>query len=255
MSQRVEQLEFFTVPSPCVGVCNTDAKGYCQGCMRKREERFNWVAYTPAQQLEVIKQCKLRYKHKIQQSSSSRWDIGTYEDSGVEYQSDLFATLKEYVDRKDLGLSKEIEKELKEVLDETRDVDSLSHPAIKALFIIIRELFLPFVLSCLAAVFMEQSDFVRDIFRDVPKEQLKHEIKKQEFTEEYENYSVIIRNDIMRRDPSSKGEVIAFLDIGDVVEVLDIYNNWVYVRVEVGDDIETGWIVKGVSQSLKIREI
>jgi SH3-like domain-containing protein len=102
---------------------------------------------------------------------------------------------------------------------------------------------------------MEQSDFVRDIFRDVPKEQLKQEIKNQEFTEEYKNFSVIIRNDIMRRDPSSKGEVIAFLDVGDVVEVLDIYNNWVYIRVEVGDDIETGWIVKGVSQSLKIREI
>nr|WP_241751262.1 SH3 domain-containing protein [Vibrio vulnificus] len=59
----------------------------------------------------------------------------------------------------------------------------------------------------------------------------------------------------MRRDPSSKGEVVAFLDVGDVVEVLDIYNNWVYIRVEVGNDIETGWIVKGVSQRLNIRTI
>ncbi|ENN9904306.1 DUF1289 domain-containing protein, partial [Vibrio parahaemolyticus] len=51
----MEQLEFFTVPSPCVGVCTSDEKGYCKGCMRKREERFNWLNLTPAQQLHVIK--------------------------------------------------------------------------------------------------------------------------------------------------------------------------------------------------------
>ncbi|MCK6262908.1 DUF1289 domain-containing protein [Vibrio sp. ZSDE26] len=63
----MEQLEFFTVPSPCVGVCNVDPKGYCQGCMRKREERFNWLSMTPMQQLHVIKLCKLRYRRKMQQ--------------------------------------------------------------------------------------------------------------------------------------------------------------------------------------------
>ncbi|MBD1577324.1 DUF1289 domain-containing protein [Vibrio sp. S11_S32] len=57
----MDQLEFFTVPSPCVGVCSVDAKGYCQGCMRKREERFNWLAYTAAEQRHIIKLCKQRY--------------------------------------------------------------------------------------------------------------------------------------------------------------------------------------------------
>jgi predicted Fe-S protein YdhL (DUF1289 family) len=60
----VEQLEFFQVPSPCVGVCSTDEKGYCNGCMRKREERFNWMSMTPAQQLHVIKLCRQRYRRK-----------------------------------------------------------------------------------------------------------------------------------------------------------------------------------------------
>ncbi|WP_116927947.1 DUF1289 domain-containing protein, partial [Vibrio tasmaniensis] len=40
----MEQLEFFQVPSPCVGGCSSDDKGYCNGCMRKREERFNWMS-------------------------------------------------------------------------------------------------------------------------------------------------------------------------------------------------------------------
>ncbi|WP_391089769.1 DUF1289 domain-containing protein [Vibrio sp. NH-UV-68] len=63
----MEQLEFFTVPSPCVGVCTVDDKSYCQGCMRKREERFNWLAMTPTQQLHVIKLCRQRYLRKIKQ--------------------------------------------------------------------------------------------------------------------------------------------------------------------------------------------
>ena len=29
----MEQLEFFNVPSPCVGVCTVDDKGYCKGCL------------------------------------------------------------------------------------------------------------------------------------------------------------------------------------------------------------------------------
>ncbi len=60
----MEQLEFFTIPSPCVGVCSMDEKGYCLGCMRKREERFGWLEMTPAQQMHVIKLCKQRYYRK-----------------------------------------------------------------------------------------------------------------------------------------------------------------------------------------------
>lgn len=61
----MEQLEFFTVPSPCVGVCTADNKGYCQGCMRKREERFNWLTFSPAQQKHILKLCRQRYRRKI----------------------------------------------------------------------------------------------------------------------------------------------------------------------------------------------
>ncbi|MFB9215154.1 DUF1289 domain-containing protein [Vibrio sinaloensis] len=65
----MEQLEFFTVPNPCVGVCTVDEKGYCRGCMRKREERFQWLEMTPAQQLHVIKLCRQRYLRKLRQGN------------------------------------------------------------------------------------------------------------------------------------------------------------------------------------------
>ncbi|MCG3728294.1 DUF1289 domain-containing protein [Vibrio cincinnatiensis] len=60
----MEQLEFFHIPSPCIGICAVDDKGYCQGCMRKREERFTWLEMTPAQQLHVIHLCRQRYQRK-----------------------------------------------------------------------------------------------------------------------------------------------------------------------------------------------
>jgi predicted Fe-S protein YdhL (DUF1289 family) len=71
MGDRLEQLEFFVVPSPCVGVCTVDEKGYCRGCMRKRDERFNWLNMTPAQQLHIIKLCRQRYLRKIKRDQAN----------------------------------------------------------------------------------------------------------------------------------------------------------------------------------------
>jgi predicted Fe-S protein YdhL (DUF1289 family) len=61
----MEQLEFFDIPSPCIRVCEVDEKGYCKGCMRKREERFGWMDMTPAEKLYVIKLCRMRYRRKM----------------------------------------------------------------------------------------------------------------------------------------------------------------------------------------------
>ncbi len=59
------QLEFFDVPSPCVGVCQSDEKGLCLGCMRNRDERLQWNSYTSDDKQKVIKRCKSRKKRKL----------------------------------------------------------------------------------------------------------------------------------------------------------------------------------------------
>jgi len=59
-SDPQEQLELFPIPSPCVGRCQTDSRGYCIGCLRSREERFDWLKFSPAQQREIIRLCKQR---------------------------------------------------------------------------------------------------------------------------------------------------------------------------------------------------
>lgn len=55
-----EQLEFFPVPSPCRGICRTDGKGYCVGCFRSREERFQWMSFNDAQKRNILRLCQQR---------------------------------------------------------------------------------------------------------------------------------------------------------------------------------------------------
>ncbi|OLQ70471.1 Fe-S protein [Photobacterium proteolyticum] len=57
----MEQLEFFSIPSPCVGVCQVNERGYCKGCMRSRDERFNWQKMTADQQRNTLRLCRQRY--------------------------------------------------------------------------------------------------------------------------------------------------------------------------------------------------
>ncbi|SFN46126.1 hypothetical protein SAMN05216516_10814 [Izhakiella capsodis] len=56
-----EQLEFFPVPSPCRGICQADARGYCLGCQRSREERFSWGKYSDSEKREVLRLCRQRF--------------------------------------------------------------------------------------------------------------------------------------------------------------------------------------------------
>tara|TARA_B110000881_G_scaffold152603_1_gene135506 strand:- start:344 stop:688 length:345 start_codon:yes stop_codon:yes gene_type:complete len=58
------QLEFFDVPSPCIGVCQSDEKGLCMGCLRNRGERLNWISLTADDKQKVIKRCQQRKKRK-----------------------------------------------------------------------------------------------------------------------------------------------------------------------------------------------
>ena len=61
----MEQLAFFEIPSPCIGVCEANARGYCKGCFRSREERFNWQTYSDPQKREVIRLCQMRRQRAV----------------------------------------------------------------------------------------------------------------------------------------------------------------------------------------------
>jgi predicted Fe-S protein YdhL (DUF1289 family) len=62
------QLEFFDVPSPCVGICQSNDKGQCLGCFRTRVERQTWTNINSDEKQKVIKRCiqrKKRFDNKV----------------------------------------------------------------------------------------------------------------------------------------------------------------------------------------------
>jgi predicted Fe-S protein YdhL (DUF1289 family) len=61
------QLEFFDVPSPCIGMCQSDDKGHCLGCMRSRNERQDWKDFNNDEKKKVIKRCLQRKKRNKNQ--------------------------------------------------------------------------------------------------------------------------------------------------------------------------------------------
>lgn len=75
----MQQIELFPVPNPCVGVCQSNAKGYCLGCLRSRTERQKWHRMMPAEKLRVMDLCALR-KEKLKQiraKKQSNSDVDT----------------------------------------------------------------------------------------------------------------------------------------------------------------------------------
>ena len=60
----MQQPDFFTIPSPCIGVCEANAKGYCKGCLRSREERLYWQQMSDDQKHQVMRLLSRR-KNKI----------------------------------------------------------------------------------------------------------------------------------------------------------------------------------------------
>lgn len=79
-----EQLEFFDITSPCRGICQTDARGYCRGCLRSRQERFGWINMNDGQKREVLRLCHQRHLRAIRHVDAQRLDLD------VPHQTSLF---------------------------------------------------------------------------------------------------------------------------------------------------------------------
>ena len=50
-----QQFELFDIDNPCIGVCQSNKKGYCFGCLRSRAERQRWHHMTTEQRREVLR--------------------------------------------------------------------------------------------------------------------------------------------------------------------------------------------------------
>ena len=62
IKRLMHQLEFFELPSPCIGVCQSGPRGYCLGCFRSREERQHWLNVDDSTKRIIIRACNRRKK-------------------------------------------------------------------------------------------------------------------------------------------------------------------------------------------------
>ena len=61
----MEQLEFFNIPSPCIGVCTANSNGYCKGCFRSRDERIYWDKLSNIDRRKVARLCVIRRRKAL----------------------------------------------------------------------------------------------------------------------------------------------------------------------------------------------
>nr|WP_297348107.1 DUF1289 domain-containing protein [uncultured Glaciecola sp.] len=80
----MQQLEFFAIPSPCIGVCQSGPRGYCKGCFRSREERLHWLTIDDQTKRIVVKACNRRKQAWLRKKTDTK------QQTGLERQKSLF---------------------------------------------------------------------------------------------------------------------------------------------------------------------
>lgn len=91
----MEQIELFHIESPCRGICESSKTGYCKGCLRSREERFQWHEMNESQRRQVLQLCRARWQRIIkarQERLASDADKNLPYGMEGEDMPDLFST-------------------------------------------------------------------------------------------------------------------------------------------------------------------
>lgn len=66
----MDQLELFEIANPCIGVCQSNNRGYCLGCLRSREERFNWHLKPASERAHILRLLAQR-RARLQQKATT----------------------------------------------------------------------------------------------------------------------------------------------------------------------------------------
>lgn len=80
----MEQLEFFQIPSPCIGVCESNNRGFCKGCLRSRDERLYWLQMSDTQKQMVLQLCRQRQKALIARAKKAQQQSQSTDQSSTQ---------------------------------------------------------------------------------------------------------------------------------------------------------------------------
>ena len=84
-----QQFELFEIANPCIGVCQSNKKGYCFGCLRNRTERQLWHEMTTEQRREVLRLISGR-KLRIEQMRERKGEQLGFDFEPVVETGELF---------------------------------------------------------------------------------------------------------------------------------------------------------------------
>ena len=84
-----QQFELFEIANPCIGVCQSNKKGYCFGCLRSRTERQLWHEMTTEQRREVLRLISGR-KLRIEQMRERKGEQLGFDFDEVAESESLF---------------------------------------------------------------------------------------------------------------------------------------------------------------------
>ena len=84
-----QQIELFEIANPCIGVCQSNKKGYCFGCLRNRTERQLWHEMTTEQRREVLRLISGR-KLRIEQMRERKGEQLGFDFEEVVETGELF---------------------------------------------------------------------------------------------------------------------------------------------------------------------
>ncbi len=84
-----QQFELFEIANPCIGVCQSNKKGYCFGCLRNRTERQLWHEMTTEQRREVLRLISGR-KLRIEQMRERKGEQLGFDFDEVAESESLF---------------------------------------------------------------------------------------------------------------------------------------------------------------------
>ena len=84
-----QQFELFEIANPCIGVCQSNKKGYCFGCLRNRTERQLWHKMTTEQRREVLRLISGR-KLRIEQMRERKGEQLGFDFDEVAESESLF---------------------------------------------------------------------------------------------------------------------------------------------------------------------
>lgn len=225
----MEQFEFFDIPSPCIGVCQTDARGYCKGCLRSREERFNWINYSYAVKQEIITTLIHRKKRRILALIKAKNNHNFEADAA----NDLFSeSTKELV---------------QSVLDKPELVENLDEERLNILWEFLKYFFMPLLVGTILIIFQQNYDHILSYIKGVNDiETLRSLAMNGRIVTTSGEWAIVTATNLnFRSGPTLSATILAKLKRGEPIEIIDNMDaTWLYVRAMIDDELRSGWVCR-----------